>query len=154
MQGPYADHILDARDVCSNCFRRIRVERVDPVMSRSGLRHELDSHYSRDQQTTEVDWHDGEPAPAHSRGVFCECGVEGAFERLWDPDDVDRERFRELLVTAVATVERKGVALKRRETLRYALSHFSEHADVDKALSLALEAGIVAEAASEDRAPA
>jgi len=146
MQGPYADHLLDARDVCSNCFRKNRVERVDPVMSRSGLRHELDSHYSRDRRETTVDYHDGGDEPPKSKGVFCNCGVEGTFDRIWDPTDVDRERFKKLLKNAVVTLDRKGVSIKRKETLRYALSHFDDHHDVDKALATAIDCGIMAEA--------
>jgi len=150
MDGPYGDLLLDARDTCNNCFSRIRVERVDPVMSRSGFRHELDAHYSRDKQRTTVDYHDSEPEPMHSRGTFCECGVEGSFERLWDPTAVSRERFKDLLVQAVVTLERKDVSLRRRETLRYALQHFDDHGDADQALANGIEAGIVAKVASND----
>lgn len=148
MQGPYADHLLDARDVCSNCLRKNRVERVDPVMSRNGLRHELDSHYSRDRRRTSIEYHDGGDEPTKAKGVFCECGVEGSHDRLWNPEDVDRESFKTLLTAAVATLEEKGVSIKRRETLMYALGHFDEVGDVDKALATALDAGIVAAAAA------
>jgi hypothetical protein len=147
-QGPYADYILDARDVCSNCFRRIRVERVDPVMSRDGLRHELDSHYSRHQRNTTREHHDSDPEVTHCDATFCQCGIEGSHERLWRPDDVDRERFRRLLKRAVKTVEGKGVALRRKETIMYAIQHFKNDADADKAISAGMEAGIVAEVAA------
>jgi hypothetical protein len=144
MQGPYADTILDARDVCNNCFRKNRVERVDPVMSRAGLRHELDSHFARDKRETVLDWHDGGERPTEAKGVWCNCGVEGSYDRLWEPNNLDRERFKTLLKQAVISVEQKGVTLKRRETLRYALSHFDDHGDADQALATALDAGIVA----------
>jgi len=149
MQGPYADYILDAPDVCSNCFRRIRVERVDPVMARDGLRHELDSHYSRHEQNTSVEYHDGGDEPTQCEGVFCACGVEGAHERLWSPDDVSRARFEEILKTAVQTVEEKGVNLRTKETLMYALHHFDDKGDVDRAISAGMEAGIVADVAAQ-----
>jgi len=145
MQGPYADHILDARDVCSNCFRKNRVERVDPVMG-SGLGHELDSNYSRDRRETTVEYHDGGDEPPKSKGVFCNCGVEGSFERLWSPTTASRERFKTLLKNAVVSLERKEVSIKRKETLRYGLTHYADHGDVDKALATAIEMGIVAEA--------
>lgn len=148
MQGPYADYILDARDVCSNCFRRIRVERVDPVMARDGLRHELDSHYARHQRNTSVEYHDTDPEPTQCEGVFCACGVEGAHERLWSPDDLTRARFKDLLKTAVATAEDKGVDLRTKETLMYALHHWDDKNDADRAISAGLEAGIVAEVAA------
>lgn len=148
MQGPYAQHLLDATDVCSNCLRKNRVERVDPVMGR-GLTTELDSHYSRDKRRTSVEYHDGGDEPTKAKGVFCECGVEGSHERLWSPTEIEREHFKDLLVHAVATLERKRVDIRRRETLRYALSHFDDHADADRALANGIEAGIVAQVAAE-----
>jgi len=144
MQGPYADHILDAKDVCSNCLRQNRVERIDPVMG-SGLGHELDSHYSRDRRQTVIGFGPAE-AVADSKGVFCECGVEGSYERIWDPEEVGEDRFRDLLVAAVATLERKDVSIRRRTALRTALQHFQAHGDVDRALSIGAEAAVVAEA--------
>ena len=146
MQGPYADYILDARDVCSNCFRKNRVARVDPV--RGGLgRDELDSHYERDRRETTVEYapHD---IPHRSKGVFCACGVEGSHERLWDPTDVERAQFKRLLQNSIRALERKEVSIKRKEAAMYALSHFDEHDDVDRALATGLELGIVAAAAS------
>lgn len=149
MQGPYADHILDASDVCSNCFRVVSVERVDPVMG-DGLGHELDSHYSRHKRETSVEFHDSEPEPTQAKGVFCKCGVEGSHERLWEPGDVDRDRFADLLKSAIRSVATKGVALKPDETISYAVSHWREHDDVDRALATALDAGVVAAAASPE----
>jgi len=78
--------------------------------------------------------------------VFCECGVEGSYERLWDPTGVDRDRFKELLKAAVVTLDEKGVSLNRKETLRYSLVHFDDHGDVDKALATGIYAGIMAAA--------
>jgi hypothetical protein len=148
MQGPYADHLLDANDTCSNCLRKNRVERVDPVMG-TGLGHELDSHYSRDPRETTVEYHDGGTEPTRAKGVFCRCGVEGSHERYWSPTDVSRDRFKELLKNAVATLDRKGVTLRQKETIGYALSHFDDHGDVDRALATAIDAGIVAAAAGD-----
>lgn len=148
MQGPYADHILDASDVCSNCFCKTRVERVDPV--RGGITRELDSHYARDPLRTEIGYGPSE-AMSESKGVFCNCGVEGSFERLWDPDAVDEDHFKRLVKTAITTLERKDVTLRRKETVIYALSAWRDKGDVDKALSSALEAGIVTAAAAGDR---
>lgn len=148
MNGPYADHILDASDVCSNCFRRVRVERVDPV--RGSLTRELDSHLERNERRTTIGYGPSE-AVSESKGTFCECGVEGTHERLWDPTLVAGEHFRDLVKAAVTTLEEKDVGIKRKETIMYALSHWREHDDVDKALGMALEAGIVAAAAADDR---
>lgn len=145
MHGPYADHILDAADTCSNCHQLIRVERLDPV--RGGLSTRMDSHLSRREETTTVAYGPAD-VPAESKGVFCECGTEDAHHRLWDPTDVSRERFKQLLKHAIETLERKDVTLERTETAMYALSHFDEHGDVDRALATALDAGIVAAVAS------
>ena len=147
MHGPYADHILDASDVCSNCFSRVRVERLDPA--RSGLGHELESHLARDPRRTEIGYGPSE-AMSDSKGVFCKCGVEGAHERLWDPTDVDEGQFRALLKAALRSLEHKDVTLRRKEAAMYALSHHREHDDVDRALANALEAGVVAAVASGD----
>lgn len=144
MQGPYAEHILDANDVCANCHRQNRVERVDPVMATDGLRHELDSHYSRRRELTTVEYHDGGREPTKAKGVFCECGVEGAHERIWSPETVTREPFKELLQNAIKTLLGKGVNIRPKETARYALAHYDAEGDADKALSYAVEMGQVA----------
>ena len=149
MNGPYADHLLDSADVCSNCLRKNRVERIDPVMG-DGLGNDLDSHYERDENRTEIGYGPADVV-SEQKGVFCSCGVEGAHERIWDPQDVSREKFRELVKAAIRTLDEKDVTVRRRETVRYALSHFSEHGDVDRALANAIDAGIVAAVASGSR---
>ena len=136
---PYQEHILDAPDVCSNCLRKNRQDRVDPV--RGGLGRELDSHYERDPRRTTVEFAPHE-IPARSKGVFCRCGVEGPHDRVWHPDDVDREQFKDLLVASVATLEQKGVGIDRRETLAQALHAFDQGADVDHALYHAINYGL------------
>jgi len=144
MTDLYFDHIVNAREICSNCHRKNRVERVDPVMSRSGLRHELDSHYSRDVRRTVVDYHNSTEIPSDSKAVFCECGVEGAHHRVWDPLEIDRDRFKELLKHTIQSLNERGVTLDDRETILYALSHFDENGDADKALASGVDAGVVA----------
>jgi len=154
MEGPYADHILDARDVCNNCFRHVRVERVDPVMARDGLRHALDAHYSRKRKTTTREYHDSDPAVTHAEATFCHCGVEGTFERLWSPTDISRGRFKTLLKRALRTLEQKGIQLSRerkRETVAYALQTFDRDGDADQAIAQGIEMGIVAQASADER---
>ena len=151
MNGPYAERLLDAPDVCANCLRIIRIERVDPA--RGGVTREFESHYERDPTTTEIAY-----GPADSvgeqKGVFCaECGTEGAHDRIWRDDDVDGERFRELVQHAIATLEAKGVTLSRQDFAAHALTHFAEDVGVDVALSKATDAAIVAELASDSDAP-
>jgi hypothetical protein len=154
MEGPYADHFLDARDVCNNCFRHVRVERVDPVMARDGLRHALDAHYSRKRKTTTREYHDSDPNVTHAEATFCHCGVEGTFERLWSPTDISRDRFKTLLKRALRTLEQKGIQLSRerkRETLAYALQTFDRDGDADQAIAQGIEMGIVAQASADER---
>ena len=152
MNGPYAERLLDAPDVCKNCLRIIRIERVDPA--RGGVTREFESHYERDPTTTEIAY-----GPADSvgeqKGVFCaECGTEGAHDDFWRDDDVDDERFRELVQHAIATLEEKGVTLSRQDFARHALyQRHRQEEDVDKALSEATKAAIVAEVASDSDGP-
>jgi len=80
---------------------------------------------------------------------FCECGVEGAHERLWDPTDVAEPKLKRLIKNAIRTLRRKEVALKPKETAAYILHVWSETDDVDRAMSKGIEMGIVAQAASE-----
>ena len=150
MRGPYADHLLDAADVCSNCLAKNRHERIDPIR---GLGDELDSHYERDEHRTEIGYGPADVV-SEQKGVFCQCGVEGSHERIWDPDDVDREKFKELVKAALRTLAEKDVTIRRRETVRYALSHFDDHVDVDQALANAIDAGIVAAAAGRSEVTA
>jgi hypothetical protein len=144
---PYEEHLLAAPDACTNCLRLIRVERIDPT--RDGFGTEYESHFSRRKRTTSVEYAPSD-APPRSKGVFCACGVEGHRERLWSPDHVSRDRFKQLLVNAVRTLELKDVSLKRKETLAYGLQAFDGGAGPDAAIAEAVDAGIVAQAASSD----
>ena len=147
MEGPYADHLLDASDVCSNCLALTRQERVDPV--RGSLTRELDASLERDPRRTSVEFGPHE-IPSRSKGVFCECGVEGVHERLWNPDDVGEGRFRELLKRAIATLEEKDVTIRRKRAIGHALQAYRHGDDVDEALAAGIEAGIVAAVAAGD----
>lgn len=147
MQDAYGEYILDARDVCSNCFRRIRVDRVDAVRG-DGLGHELDTRATRDVQTTTVDHHDLDPEPAHSQGTFCDCGVEGAHDRLWNPDAVSEAQFKTLLTRAAITLAQKGISLSRETLLEVAYRTWRAEDNVDDALAAGIEAAIHTEAAT------
>jgi hypothetical protein len=138
MQGIYADLVLDSSDVCSNCFRQVRVERIDPT--REGFAGEYEAHYERKKQTTTIEYapHD---IITRSKGVFCECGCESAYERLWDPTDVAKPRLRELLKNIIRTLDAKGVSLKPKKTMAYVLHCWSETDDVDKSLSKGMKWG-------------
>ena len=153
MQGPYGEHLLDAGDVCQNCFRQVRLEREQTQTSTNQPVSAELSPSVREPVETTIEYAPHR-LPAQSKGTFCGCGVEGTYERLWNPTDISRERFKELLKAALQTLEAKGVTLRRKETAMYCLSHFDEHEDADRALANGIDAGIVAAAAcdgSDDR---
>jgi len=144
----YQEHILNASDVCANCLRVIRVERVDPT--RDGMIRELESHFERHPRNTEIAY-----GPADSvsnvKGVFCDrCGTEGAHERIWESPDVGDVRFERLVKQAIATLKYKGVTLQPQDFAAHALQKRKDGADVDEALGAATEAAIVASAARDD----
>jgi hypothetical protein len=149
MQGPYGEHLLDAGDVCQNCFRQTRLEREQTQTStEQPVSVEL-SPSTRHPLETTIEYAPHR-LPAHSKGTFCECGVEGTYERLWNPTDIERERFKQLLKAAIQTLEAKGVTIRREEAVLYCLSHFEDHGDADRALANGIDAGIVAAAAGQD----
>jgi hypothetical protein len=153
MITPYHDHILDARDVCANCHRLIRVERLDLV--RGGINTELDSHYSRRKRTTTVEYAPAESA-SESKGVFCGCGVEDSRvrDRLWSPGNISRERFRDLLTATTATLTHKDVTISRERFASVALAAYDAGRDADDALEIALDAALAVATASTDTARA
>ena len=148
---PYQDHVLGAKDCCSNCLQLIRAEAVSPIRRDDRTRDSgaWTSTYERIPRRTSVEYPGVGRDPTHAKGVFCECGVESARQRLWDAADVDRERFRELLKNVLRTLTEKGVTLKRKETAAYALQAFDDGAGPDAALAEAIDAGIVAAAAAD-----
>jgi hypothetical protein len=146
----YQDHVLGAPDVCSNCFRLIRVERLDPT--RNGFGGELESHYERVRQTTEVDHADCGDEPTQSQAVFCHCGVESARHRIWSSPEVGKDRFREMLKNVLRSLSRKEISIRQKEAAACAIQLFNDGAGVDESLATGIEAGIVAQmAAGEDR---
>jgi hypothetical protein len=146
--APYQEHVLAAPDVCCNCFRKVREIRIDPVR-RFGVTEDWEETYQRSEKETEIGY-----APADSmseqKGVFCQCGAEYHRHRIWDADSVSRERFREFVKSLLLTLDLKGISLRRKEAAAYALQAFDDGAHVDQALAEAVEAGIVAEAASPE----
>jgi hypothetical protein len=152
MSDPYNDHILGARDVCSNCFRLIRQEHVSPIRKGDRTRDSgrWTTTFDRIRRRTEVDFADVGDNPTHAKGTWCRCGVESARERIWDEADIDKARFKDLLLNALQTLDEKNVTLRRKETAAYALQAFISGGDgVDAALAEAVDAGIVAAAAAD-----
>jgi hypothetical protein len=140
MQGPYAEHLLDASDVCSNCLRRTRVERIDPYLSDE---LEAESKYSRHEQRTEVGYGPHE-SPPKSKGVFCKCGVESTFVRTWD-DGVGYQRFKQLVKNTIRTLKEKDVTFYSRGLMEHAYAGFRERLDEDGALLPVMDASDVDE---------
>lgn len=146
----YCERVLHAPDVCMNCHRTIRVERVDPT--RRGLVEEYESHYERDPQTTQIGYGPARSA-SNVKGVFCDrCGTEGPNHRIWDDaaDRLDDRRFRELIKATIRTLEHKGVSIHRHALVRNALQRRKDGAHVDDCLGRATEDAIVAEVARDD----
>lgn len=139
MTGPYHDHIIGAPDVCNNCFRVIRVERVDP--SRSGIGREYETSFERHRRHTDVDFGPAE-VPPESKGVFCECGVESARDRVWGYAELPESRFKTLLQHALETLEHKDVSIDARRMAEVALAAWRAGHNVDSALEAGLDAGL------------
>jgi hypothetical protein len=116
----FQERVLNAADTCSNCYGRIREEHeIVPVSERKRNRTYPTQQYTRYERRTSVE-HVPDTEPAHSHATFCDCGSASAFDRHRD-EIVQGSRFRELLKTALYTVERKGVSVSREHAIRKAL---------------------------------
>lgn len=130
--------ILSSSQICSNCFRRRRREAVRP------REYEPDETYDeRIRWRTSV-----EDVPdvvvREQQAVFCECGVDSPYARIWDEDegDVDDERFAELLTNALVTLVRLEEISTRPEARRIAeraWATWREGATVNEALSAGVD---------------
>jgi len=138
---PFHEHLLEAPDVCANCFSLIREERVDPT--RSGFGRDYESTYTRRRETTEIGYGPAR-TPSESKGVFCQCGVEShrVQHRVWDYTELSRERFKQLLQNAVRTLERKGVTIAQKTLVGHAIQAYDAGANVDGAIEAGLDAGL------------
>lgn len=150
MPDAYADHLLEAHDICYNCLSVVRVERIDPFRStpQLGTDDEIITQYERKRQHTTIGYgpHD---EPPKSKGVFCTCGIEDARRRLWDVDDCPRHKFKQLVQNAIRSLEHKGITINRRTFARTALQARDNDKDVDQSLAVATDAAIVAEASAD-----
>lgn len=96
MTNQFQQELLNASDVCSNCFGRLHRDGGwfrERVRWRTVVDEVPYLHVNvRDQEQ-----------------LFCECGAGGAFVRIWEDDDVWGQRFRELLTNALVTALHKGI---------------------------------------------
>ena len=156
MHEAYQEHVLNASDTCSNCLRIIRVERVDPMRSEKDSEGRIESVVTmleRHPNNTEIAYGPCDSV-SNAKGVFCDrCGTEGAHDRIWESEDVDDERFGELVKQAIATLKYKGVSIQPRDFAAHALQKRRDEAAVDEALGAATEAAIVASAARTESDP-
>jgi hypothetical protein len=146
----YDDRVLGAPDVCNNCFRLVRVERVDPA--RNGMGGELESHYERVQRNTVVGYGPADSV-SEQKGVFCDCGVESARERIWTDSDVDRDRMKNMIRNVAESLRRKGLDLDVSALARYALQSHKDGLPTDECLRAGVSAALRSEVNAEAPTP-
>lgn len=144
----YQERVLGAPDVCNNCLRVIRVERIDPT--RDGLAREYEASFERHRQHTQVD-HGPAETVSDQKGVFCtHCGTESARDRWWTADSLTREQFKAYLRHLVGTLEHKDIDAKPKELVAAALQHYDDHDDPDGAFQTGVDVAVIAAAAETD----
>lgn len=115
----FQERVLNAADTCNDCFGIIREEHeIVPVSERKRNRTYPTQHYTRYKRRTTVEHVPGEN-PTQDYATFCECGSSSAFDRHRS-EVVGPERFRELMQTAIRTIEKKGVSLSREHAIKRA----------------------------------
>lgn len=126
----FQEHVLNDGHVCMNCLGRIRRDAMRPVRYRNA---DVDADQNRVQDdgvyvaryTERLPWRttreDVPDEPVMDAGTtFCECGVSGAYTRIWDDDDVDAAQLRDLLKNLHATLTAKGFDADARQLARRA----------------------------------
>jgi hypothetical protein len=117
----YQQELLNASDVCSNCFGRLRREAVRP---RSKGRPD-ETYSERVRWQTTVDDVPG-PVVHEQQQLFCDCGADGPFTRIWTDHDVDLERLIELTEQAFRTLRAAGYQLDARQLGRRAVQEYHD----------------------------
>ena len=148
----FQEHVLSAPDVCNNCYRRIRRERhrTTSGTNRSDVSAEKTPYTATEQTGVE---HTPARTASDSKRVFCTCGTDSAYQRIWtDGEDrcLRKRRVKDLVKRALATLEAKGVTLRRQTFAATALDHYYREHDLDAALKAAAEAAVQTAAAASD----
>lgn len=160
----FKERLLQAVNVCSNCFGLSRVEREkppEPKTSRHPISNELLSiapqRWARNDQKTNIGYVTS-ACVSGSKTIFCDCGVRGSYSRERS-EFVDRERFRELLKQAIRTLEAKGVSIAREHAIKRALklgcpseTRFPAYS-ADGAISKGIEFGVEMASVQSQAAP-
>ena len=161
MHEALQEHICDNAAVCSNCYRTIKVERVDPT--RSGMTVEYEERLARHEQHTEIGYGPAESV-SDEKGVFCtHCGNEHHDDRLWAPEDwhdpaspLYEDHFLELARNAYATLTDIGLSLNRDVFYSIAVKNYRNYHDPDFCFGEALEIALASAAmgGANERQPA
>ena len=127
MYQAFQEHVLNAPDVCNNCFQLIRVERAhtESRTLRSDVSATKSAYTSVGVQTTSKEYPPARCA-SDAWGIFCDCGTESAYDRTWDDRAPDRERFRTFVQNLLRTLGRKEVSVDRERLAYHALTAFNE----------------------------
>lgn len=122
----FQTEILSASDVCSNCFARQRRLSSKPLQRATHADTDEDGYPMQDDDghwvsrySERVTWQtfvDDVPGPVvHDAGtLFCDCGADGAYTRIWDARDLHTERRKALILAAVETLRAKGYRVDTR----------------------------------------
>lgn len=137
MNPAFQEHVLNAPDVCNNCFSLVREDRDEYVPDRffnKARLGELDTvsrpsdgrgfvktaRYARvDNQTEEC--YPPTEYPTNSKRIYCECGASGSFDRIWSDQDIDKERFKEFVRHLHAALAHKRIAHDAQTFARHAV---------------------------------
>lgn len=153
----FQEEVLNAGDVCSNCFRLVRVERPEDERESSDPRSATSvqrSRYQRQDRNTVIAHGPAERASA-SIGTFCECGCESAYHRIRRDDACPvRDRFHDLAANALRALEAKGIHPSRREFSLGAWGEYLSSGDVDAAISAGIRRGLARASSSSPSAGA
>ena len=178
----FQEHVLNDGHVCMNCFGRIRRDAMRPVRYRNA---DVDADQNRVEDdgvyvasySERLPWRttreDVPDEPVMEAGTtFCECGVDGAYVRTWDDDEVDPAHLRDLLENLQATLKAKGYTVNVRQLARRANELYYDlppaahpgrgigpHREgapttINEVLAGAVEAGVVEKADSQREVPA
>lgn len=114
----YREHIRNNPQFCANCF---------------GLRH-LTDPFERLRTQTQLGYVPDVP-PSESKRWFCNCGFESPDHRLWESEEVDRDRFVEMAKRLLRGLETVGHVVDRQEFIRICLVCYDDNYSIDECFS-------------------